>query len=184
MRQLFHLGLILTLLAALCLAVWSGCTLWRLSLENGYIRAVAEGRSPALPEPAGAYALYARTLDLARRDRAEEAEGLLPRLTDLPLGMQAAARYAIGNARLRVGYALLDVGRADDAVPHVNLAKSAYRAALHLRPGDHDARLNLALAMRLVRDLPRPLQSGAEEEEQSAPRQLWTDLPGLPRGAP
>lgn len=183
MRHILPALLTLICLMASGLALWSGYTLWQLSRENSYIRAVAAGESPAFSDRVGAHAHHARTLDLARRGRADEAEALLPRLSGLPDRLQAGARYAIGNARLRAGYTLMDSGRMEEALPHISLAKAAYREALKIRPGDHDSRLNLALAMRLVRDLPRPLKDASEDQE-GAPRQLWTDLPGLPRGAP
>lgn len=183
MRQILPALLALICVAAFSLALWSGYRLWQLRAENGYIRAVAGGQSLPLPDQAGAYAQQARVLNLARLGRPEEAEAMLPGLVDLPAKLLADARYAIGNARLRAGYAQMDAGRSHEAVPHISLAKNAYREALKILPGDHDTRLNLALAMRLVRDLPRPLQSPSEDED-AAPRQLWTDLPGLPRGAP
>ncbi|RBO53822.1 hypothetical protein DSD19_06800 [Rhodovulum sp. BSW8] len=176
----------LLLLAALVL---SGLTLhFALSYaaalrDNATIRALHAGRD-AEPRPgAGSQAIHARVLFLSWRGRIAEAEALGPALAAAGPGLRSGAFLSIGNARLRTAFELIETNRVDDAIPEVTLAKQAYRAALAAWPGNYDAKVNLDLAMRLVRDMPRP---GADESEEpeTRPRQLWTDLPGLPRGAP
>ena len=63
------------------------------------------------------------------------------------------------------------------------LAKDEYRLALRLDPSNWDIKHNLDVAMRLVRDFPG-YEGEAEEVPEDAPKNLWTDLPGVPRGLP
>ena len=65
----------------------------------------------------------------------------------------------------------------------VMLAKAEYRNALRIDPQNWNAKYNLDVAMRLVRDLP---QAVGEDEEKplETPEKLWTDLPGVPKGLP
>jgi mxaK protein len=128
--------------------------------------------------------LDARAAFFLKRNRIEEAQPLLD---------QAAVRadpsilhrmlYNMANARMRAAVAAIGKGDYDKAIPLVALAKSEYRSALRLDPADWDAKYNLDIAMRLVRDLP---QAAGEDEEKplQTPEKLWTDLPGVPKGLP
>ncbi len=91
--------------------------------------------------------------------------------------------YNMANARMRAAIAAIGKGDYDKAIPLVALAKSEYRSALRLDAADWDAKYNLDIAMRLVRDLP---QAVGEDEEKplETPQKLWTDLPGVPKGLP
>ncbi|WP_420556840.1 hypothetical protein [Roseovarius sp.] len=151
--------------------------------DNRTIRDLHAGRT-AEPRDAGdPRAHLAMALFLSWRGRIAEAEALGPFLQDAPNALRSDFHYAIGNARMREVYEYIATRRIDDAAPVVALAKAAYRDALRAEPGNYDAKVNLDLASRLVRDMPRPgAEKGDEDEKQ--PRQIWTDLPGLPRGAP
>ena len=183
MRRLVLASLVLALLLSVAAMVRYGYAVWGTVQDNGAIRALAAGHEAALRENAGPRALHARILFLAWRDKLAEAQELLPRLADGPSDLQSEAPFAIANARMRSAYDYIEAGRFEDATPEIELAKLAYREALRAVPGNRDAKVNLELAMRLVRDLPRPLAEG-EEDPENQPRQLWTDLPGMPRGAP
>lgn len=183
MRRVAFLLLVLALTALGAASLWFGRAVWADARDNAAIRALADGRDTPLRVNADPKAIYARLLYYALRDRTEEAHALLPDLAEAPRKLQSLAHYAIGNARMRAGFDKIDSGAFDDAVPEMNLAKNAYREALRADPESLDAKVNLELAMRLVRDLPRPEQSG-DDDDQAQPRRLWTDLPGLPRGAP
>ncbi len=91
--------------------------------------------------------------------------------------------YNMANARMRGAVTAIGKGDYDKAVPLVMLAKAEYRSALRLNPSNWDAKYNLDIAMRLVRDLP---QAVGEDEEKplQTPEKLWTDLPGAPKGLP
>ncbi|SIT77422.1 hypothetical protein [Pontibaca methylaminivorans] len=183
MRRLALILMLLILLASGAGIAWFAHGAWGDWRDNSDIRAMAAGRQAVPRENADARAIQGRVLYLAHRDLLTEALEVLPLLSDAPPALLAEARYAIGNSRLRGAFVTLETGIIDDATPEVNLAKSAYRAALRARPGDWNAKLNLELAMRLVRDLPRPEAEG-ESDPDTRPRRLWTDVPGMPRGGP
>lgn len=182
-RRLTFLALVLVLLASSLAVLRYGQAVIADDRDNRVIRALAAGQEAEPRDGADPRALHARVLFLAWRGRLPEAQEVAAFMQDARPDLLAEAQIAIGNARMRAGFAQVEVNRIDDAIPEVELAKAAYREALRAVPGHPDARANLDLAMRLVRDLPRPLAEG-EEDPENQPRQLWTDLPGLPRGAP
>jgi hypothetical protein len=55
-------------------------------------------------------------------------------------------------------------------------------AALRLDPNAWNVKFNLDVTSRLLRDLPEG--QGPEDKPREAPKELWTDIPGTPRGAP
>lgn len=182
MRRAGFVLLVLWVLAALAATGGLGLRAWQQHRDNAAIRALAGGRDTAPAPGADPRVAHARALFMAWRDRIPEAEAHAPALARAPAVLRGEYHYAIGNARLRAGFDALAANRIDDATAQVNLAKAAYRQALRARPDDYDAKVNLDLAMRLVRDLPRDGQDG--DETETPPERLWTDLPGLPRGAP
>lgn len=183
MRRLILATLCLALLFSGAALVRSGYKIWGNLQDNAAIRGLADGQDLALRKDADPRAIHARILFLAWRGKLAETQELLSRMVDGPPDLQSDARFAIANARMRFAYDHIEGGRFEDATPEIELAKTAYREALRAEPGNRDAKVNLELAMRLVRDLPRPLAEG-EEDPNNQPRQLWTDLPGMPRGAP
>jgi len=182
MRRAVFALLCLWVLAALAGTGWFGLRVWQQARDNGAVRALAAGRDVVPPAGADPRVAHARALYMAWRDRIPEAEALAPALAGAPVTLRAEYHYAIGNARMRAGFEAIEANRVDEATARINLAKAAYREALRMQPDDYDAKVNLDLAMRLVRDLPRDGQDG--DEPETRPEQLWTDLPGLPRGAP
>ena len=183
MRGLLFPLLLLACLLATGLSLYQGAGLLAQQRANAEIRAMASGRDQALSEGGDPRRHYARTLWLSQRERLDEALTPYAALADAPPPLRAAAAYALGNARMRAGFERIENGDLDGATPEINLAKAAYREALQADPAHRDARVNLSLAMRLVRDLPRDGADG-DEDPEARPRRIWTDLPGLPRGAP
>lgn len=183
MRRAAFISLNVLFLCAMASVVWFGFRVWGDLRDNGDIRAFATGRNAELREDASARAVHGRILFLTYRDRLPEAQEMLPFIVDTSPALLAEAQFAIGNARMRAAFETIETGLLENAVPEVNLAKEAYRDALRANPTDWDAKVNLDLAMRLVRDLPRPEADG-ESDPDNRPRRLWTDLPGMPRGAP
>ncbi len=182
-RRLTFAALLATFTVALAALGWS---LWatRAAIRvNTDLAALAAGRDRAVAPDGPARLVEARAAWLLARDRIEEAEAFGPVITALgdPTA-EAIYHYNRGNARLRRAFDLIDTRRLDEAAPHVNLAKTSFRAALARDPGFYDAKVNLDLAMRLVRDLPREEQEG--EEPEAPPKALWTELPGVPGGEP
>ena len=176
-------GFIATLLLiSLVLACWSLADLIGARAVNGSIRALAAGHDVAIGADAPPRLVVARAKFLFDRDRIEEAEALAPRIS---ASAEAAATadfaHDLGNARLRQAFRLIEDNDITAATPLVRLAQEAYSQALRIDPARWDTKVNLDIASRLVRTFPRAAQ---EEQPGERPRNIWTDMPGLPRGLP
>ena len=185
------LGLGLTICALLVTVV----ALYGVRSDNKIIDALERREDIVVAEQASAEVSFARLRFLAAVGRLDEA---LPRV-ELLAGLAAVqdgspvpgkstdiavwSLYNMGNARLRQALELLGSTRTEEAPSLVRLAKEYYVRALRLDAGFWDARYNLDIASRLVRDLP-PADVSEEEESPEKPKRLWTDLPGLPKGLP
>ncbi|MGA0561464.1 hypothetical protein ACO2RV_03360 [Ancylobacter sp. VNQ12] len=151
---------------------------------NGAIAALSAGRDLPVRANDRPELLFARLAFLSTRDRFDEAQPLMNRIAASGnRAIASAAYYDLSNARLRAAISHLEINEIDPAVPLVRLAKEGYRRALALDPGFWDAKYNLDIAMRLVRDFPQ-IETSGEELPPEAAKRLWTDLPGLPRGLP
>ncbi len=165
-------------------AVAAGVAAWNASRTNAAIAALEAGRDIALPTDAPVALLVARTRFLAARDRLEEAEPLLESLDRNGAADGAArARYVLANARVRKAFDLIGRGELDKAGPQVTLARQDYRRALQTRPDFWDAKFNFDVASRLIRDFPE-FDRTFGDELKAEPKQIWTDIPGQPRGGP
>lgn len=127
--------------------------------------------------------LEARAAFLLTRDRIEDAQPLLDQAAlRADAATQVRMLYNMANARMRAAILAIEKGNLDKSIPLVTLAKSEYRNALRHDPAAWNAKYNLDIAMRLVRDLPQAV--GEEEKPLETPEKLWTDLPGVPKGLP
>ncbi|MBS7538861.1 hypothetical protein KHC27_07925 [Ancylobacter lacus] len=181
----FLLWATLAVLAASLIGVGTaGWRLARAARDNAAIDALAAGRDLPLGPAAGPEAAMARLHFLLLRGRLDEARPVLAAVVARGApALAAAALYDTANARLRKALEHLEVGQIDAAIPLVRLAKDSYRRALLIDPSFWDAKYNLDIAMRLVRDFPQLDQDGEEPPPEAAKR-LWTDLPGIPKGLP
>jgi mxaK protein len=173
----------LLLLAALVLLGASALRLYGERSERALARALATNHDIRPPDDASSELVFARAHFLLVRDRIDEAQSLVGQIVERG-GPDVAARfhYDVGNARARRAIGAIEASQIDKAIPEVRLAKEAYRAALRADPTLWDARYNLDVVMRLVRDFPEI--EAAEDETKAQPKKLWTDLPGRPRGLP
>ncbi len=158
---------------------------YQVSRDNRIIRALHDGEDVAIDlQNAAPEVMIARARFLLDRDRREEAQQLVDASARLDNpGLRAVLLYNHANARIRDAIAMIGRGEIDKAIPITRLAKDEYRLALRLDPGAWDVKYNYDVAMRVVRDFPGAEQEG-EEVPPDAPKKLWTDLPGVPRGAP
>jgi mxaK protein len=135
------------------------------------------------PTTAPANVLFARAYYLLKRDRIDEAQILLDQANFRADPVtRVRMLYGFANYRIRASFEAIEQGKFDAATTLVGLAKDDYNAALRLNPAAWDVKYNLDVAARLVRDLPEGVPS--EDSGQEAPQQIWTDLPGIPRGEP
>lgn len=144
-------------------------------LAGGYNRQVGTGDSPGL--------LFARAKFYLDRDDFEAAQPLLERVVQRGSPQVGAAMlYDAGNARLHHAIKLIEDNKFDQAAADVVLARDFLTRSLRIDPGFWDAKYNLDIAMRLVRDFP-DVQIPQDDTKRPTTK-LWTDLPGLPKGGP
>jgi mxaK protein len=176
------------LIAALVLAggscavsAWTMFLAWR---DNRAITDLAAGRDLPVESGSRLEVKAARAHFLLQHDRIEDAQALV---SEIKVGndsrLLADVQYNLANARLRAAFALIEQNKIDAATSFVGLARDSYRAALTTDPGRWDARYNLDVAIRLVRDF-SPIEQNAEETSREAPKRMWTDFPGTPKGLP
>jgi mxaK protein len=180
-RSPILLGLALALGAATIGAVVN----WRrVDTVNETIEALRAGRDIDVGVDARSEVLLARIGFLSARSEFDRARVLLEAL-DRNGEPQTRARghYLLANSLLRQALTHMEGSGLDAASPFVNLAKREYRRALQLRPDYWDAKYNLDVAARLVRDFPE-FERKSGDELSADPKKLWTDIPGKPKGLP
>lgn len=172
------------LLAALLGAALAALEAWRARAADAAIEALAAGRDVDVEADAPAPLIAARIGFLAKRDDFDRARALLEPLDARGAAdLSARAHYDLANALLRHAFDLLERGQLEPAGPFVELARRDYRRALQYEPGFWDAKYNLDVAARLVRDNPR-LEQSSGDELPADPKKIWTDIPGAPKGLP
>lgn len=174
-------------LVTLACAVWFGYSadnFFRAERANSVVRQLlARNDTPISVRTATPQEILARINESLRRDKIDDAQATLSSSAErLPPVVHAAALYNIANSRTLLAAEAVHRGDLDGAAALINLAKSEYRLALKLDPASWDARYNIDVAMRIVRDL--PLGNNPDKESPNAPKKLWTDLPGIPKGLP
>jgi mxaK protein len=161
-----------------------GVAAWRVGRDNAAIAALQAGRDVPVGTDASAPLLLARIQYLARRGQPEGIEPLVDALARTgDTDRVARARYALANTRLRQAFSHLERSDLDPAGPLITLARQDYRRALQNNPNFWDAKFNLDVASRLVRDFPE-FDRKTGDELKAEPKQIWTDIPGQPRGEP
>ncbi len=178
------------LLAAALIASVGALTVltWRIHeirRDNSTIAALKNGDDIAVDaRTAAPEVILARSAFLLQRDRRNDAQSLIDASAAIGDPKQRARLlYNHANARIRDAIAAVERGDNDKAIPLTRLAKDEYRLALRLDPDAWDIKYNFDVAMRIVRDFPGYEQEG-EELPPDAPKRLWTDLPGVPKGLP
>ena len=171
--------------AALAGTMISGWLSFRAEIDNRSIDALVAGHDRQVGTSARFQVKFARAQFLLRRDRFEEAQALVDAIgAGSEPTVRAALYYNLANARLRAAFSFIEQSKIDEATANVRLAKDGYRKALSIEPGYWDAKYNLDVAMRLVRDFPQMEAEVLPEPPHEIPRQLWTELPRSPRGLP
>lgn len=158
---------------------------WRRAVAmNDAIEALRAGRDIPVGMDAGPEALLARIAFLTKRDQLDQARGFLEAMDRLgDANTRARAHYIVANALLRTALEHIEKSELEAANPFVNLSKREYRRALQLDPELWDAKFNIDVAARLVRDFP-DFERKSGDELSADPKKLWTDIPGKPKGLP
>lgn len=174
-------------LLAIMSAIWFGYAVddfFRTERANRNIRELVSRHDvPIDTRRASAQEILARINESLRRDQIDDAQATLSAATgNLPPNVRASALYNIANTRTLLAGESVRTGNLDGAAALINVAKAEYRLALKLDPENWDARFNVDVAMRIVRDL--PLGDNPDTKTPAEPKKLWTDLPGIPKGLP
>lgn len=179
----------MTLWAGLALSlaafVYSAGTLYGIHHDNDLIRQLISGKDVAVnkvisgePELRLARAFYFK-----QKHRYDEALSSLSLVMDKGgRNFQAKARYNLGNLYLEQAMQQAKAMNINEAMALAGLAKQAYRQSLALNTSNWDAKYNLEVAMRLLPEMDKV--DMADDSSINRKSQLWTTVPGFPRGLP
>jgi mxaK protein len=163
---------------------FEGVEWWRAVATNDVIEALRAGRDVPVDVEARPEALLARLAFLTKRDELDQARRMLEALDRSgDAQLSARAHYLVANALLRTALEHIERSELEAANPFVNLSKREYRRALQIDPELWDAKFNIDVAARLVRDFP-DFERKSGDELGVDPKKLWTDIPGKPKGLP
>ncbi|MCF7967233.1 MAG: MxaK protein [Methylobacter tundripaludum] len=184
-RTIRHITLWAALALSLAAFVYSAGALYDIHRDNDLIRQLISGKDVAVnkvisgePELRLARAFYFK-----QKHRYDEALSTLSLIMDKgDRDFQAKARYNLGNLYLEQAMQQAKAMNINEAMPLAGLAKQAYRQSLALNSKDWDAKYNLEVAMRLLPEMDRVDMPDDELKNQKS--QLWTTVPGFPRGLP
>lgn len=158
---------------------------WQLNADNHAIQELFNNQDIEIdpvssPQPE---LQLARAYYLQQHHRYDEALAKLNLIMQAgETGLQTKVRYNLGNIYLEQAVTHVENQELGRAIPLVELAKQAYRQALTLDSQYWDAKYNLEVAMRLLPEMERVnLENDGPKQEQA---ELWTTVPGFPRGLP
>lgn len=176
--------LVLAIVVSAALAVAAGWTWFKAARANASIQSLLNGENVEIDATRASPKLaFARAYYLLKRDRVDEAQAVIDQANwRADPATRVDMLYDMANTRLRASFDAIEQGKFDKATALIGLAKDEYTAALRVDPEAWAAKFNLDVAARLLRDL--PLGQPPEDEPRESPQQLWTDLPGVPKGEP
>jgi mxaK protein len=159
--------------------------IYRVQHENYWINELNAGHDVSVDKiiNAAPEVRLARAMYYQRQHRYDEALATLSLIMDKgDSNLQTTVRYNLGNMYLQQAVEQLEAKNINAAQPLVALAKQAYRQALALNSHFWDAKYNLEMAMRLLPEMDKIDMK--DDESNALPPQLWTTIPGFPRGLP
>jgi len=185
-RQLTHIGLWTALAASLAVVFYSAAELYRIDADNSLIQQLVSGKDVAINKviSGNTELRLARAFYLKQKHRYDEALSTLGLIMDQgDNAQQAKIRYNLGNLYLEQAVQHAEAMNVNEALPLAGLAKQAYRQSLALDSSNWDAKYNLEVAMRLLPEMDR-INSQDDDSPVNQKSQLWTTVPGFPRGLP
>lgn len=173
------------LIASVAALAWSLWQWHRIERLNAAITSLAAGDDASISNTGhDGEVLLARMNLLLARDRFDDAQAVIDQAKPRASAhVMSRMLYNQANSNVRRAFAAIEASKPDAAIPLTKLAKDAYREALRLDPMLWNGKHNYDVATRLMRDFPGYEQEG-EEVPPEAEVKLWTDLPGVPQGAP
>ena len=189
-RRLTAIASIAIAAGATAIGVWQAALWYSHSQDNALIRAALDHRADDITPEASLPVLFASGYAHSRIERYREAGAAYQTIWRRtnggrdrdPEGLAAKTRYNLGNLYIKRAVAAADRYDIDGARAMAELAKQAYREALRARPDYWAAKHNFEAAQRLVRDL--PVHEGEHQEGDKPAEDVWSQMPGFPRGAP
>ncbi|MCX7092549.1 MAG: MxaK protein [Methylobacter sp.] len=179
-RRLRHISLWSALALSLSGALYSAAMLYGIHQDNELIRQLTSGKDVAVNKVIGG---EPELRHFKQKHRYDEALSTLSLVMDKgDQKFQAKARYNLGNLYLEQAIQQVKDTHINEALPLLGLAKQSYRQSLALDSGNWDAKYNLEVAMRLLPEMDRVDMPDDEPTNQKS--QLWTTVPGFPRGLP
>jgi mxaK protein len=185
-RPLLHPLLWLTLATGISCMLYGAADLYRIHSDNGLIARLVSGHDVEVDRViGGSFELrLARAYYLKSKHRYDEALATLSLVIDRgDAAQQARNRYNLGNLYLEQAITQAEAMNINAALPLAGLAKQAYRQSLALDSRQWDTKYNLEAAMRLLPEMDR-ISPEDEDETVQQKTQLWTTVPGFPRGLP
>jgi mxaK protein len=184
-RTIRHITLWAALALSLAAFVYSAGALYDIHQNNDLIRQLVSGKDVAVNKVIGGEPelRLARAFYFKQKHRYDEALSTLSLVMDKgDRNFQAKVRYNLGNLYLEQAIQQALAMNINEAMPLAGLAKQAYRQSLALNSRDWDAKYNLEVAMRLLPEMDRV--DMPDDEPTNRKSQLWTTVPGFPRGLP
>lgn len=186
MRALRHQMIWAVFLGSLLLAALQLSAVYRIHRENQWLAELRSGQDVAIDNimTAAPELRLGRAIYLKQKQRYDEALETLSLVVEQGgRTLQVQSRYNLGNLYLTQAMSEVDAGRINQAIPLLTLAKQAYRQAQKLDSRFWDAKYNLELAMKLLPEFDR-ISPAEPDDDAAKPSQLWTTVPGFPRGLP
>jgi len=185
-RTIRHTAIWALLMISLMVVFFQAMSLFSLYRNNQLLDALVTGKDVDVSQViSGKPELrLARAYYLKQKHRYDEALATLSLILDQGDNrFKATVFYNLGNIYLEQAVAKVEIMAMNEALPLAGLAKQAYRKALALDSGFWDAKYNLEVAMRLLPEMDR-LNMQDDEPTNNQQSQLWTTVPGFPRGLP
>ena len=184
-RTIRHITLWTVLALSLAAVLYHAGLLYGIHQDNELILQLISGKDVAVNKVISSESelRLARAFYLKQKHRYDEALSTLSLIMDKgDRNFQAKVRYNLGNLYLEQAIQQAKTMNINEALPLAGLAKQAYRQSLALDSTDWDAKYNLEVAMRLLPEMDRVDMPDDEPKNQKS--QLWTTVPGFPRGLP
>ncbi len=186
LRTLRHTALWVLLIISVLLVVWHALLMFGVYRDNSAIQNLISGHDVDVSQViSGKPELrLARAYYLKQKHRYDEALATLSLILEQGDNhFKAKTRYNIGNIYLEQAVEKAEAMAINEAMPLAGLAKQAYRQALAYDSQFWDAKYNLEVAMRLLPEMDR-VNLQDDEPPKTQQSQLWTTVPGFPRGLP
>lgn len=184
-RTARHLMVWSALVVSLIVLVYFSWALYSIHRENRLIEELISGVDIDISKVITGHPelRLARAHYLKQKHRYDDALSTLGLIIDKgDRFFQAKVHYNLGNIYLEQAVSNVETQNINAALPLAGLAKQSYRQSLKLDSQNWDAKYNLEVAMRLLPEMDKI--NSPDDSVNNQKTQLWTTVPGFPRGLP